>query len=492
MDMSLDFEEVKREMEENMKKMERVTSTLVPYTFSEDDSMGEEEEVEMAKAGESEVEIKQEWSEIKGDDEFKHPLDQEDQLPVAKPESDFEEIGLKIKAKIPLDVEKDVAGQEEGLAEADLVEDQDGKAPAEISVNQPDPSQQQGVLDHLDDAGTASDSSVATRNLDNSIATQAATFYHISHEEGDKRPPSVEQENSTSIGPVKETSPTPPLKANGLRIKVGGRRNSGPTLPPVTESDALVNFDPKPLPELIHSLSNDRCEVGLPMRKELSSGTEEDVPATQVHFVIQGSNEPTLDGISSLEEPMALSSTTASFQPPLPTSESAPPPPLPPLPPPSPPKNIRESCQVPGNSSQTAPSHSQQEATPSFPAPTSSNRPTPQTLKPTHSAQLPQGSKVSKRTTHTGERSKSFKDARPSEEKSPTKEKSPQNPVAPVLQSPQLPSRYRIPKTSKAGCSAGSGGNTEARSASAARVDAAGSLVKQGREGRRKPEKAQR
>ena len=67
-DVSLDFEEEKREMEKNMMEMDRIKSTLVPYTLSED-SMDEEEEVELSK---HDFEVKQEVNEIKGGEELEH------------------------------------------------------------------------------------------------------------------------------------------------------------------------------------------------------------------------------------------------------------------------------------------------------------------------------------------------------------------------------------------------------------------------------------
>ena len=99
----------------------------------------------------------------------------------------------------------------------------------------------------------------------------------------------IKEESTASEDPGKERTPSPPLKANGLRIKVGNRRNSEP--PPPTEADVLVNFDPKPLPHDLltgpgpASCGRSEFEMELSLGKQLSSGTEGN--AEQVLFVIK-------------------------------------------------------------------------------------------------------------------------------------------------------------------------------------------------------------
>merc|ERR1719341_1361280 len=323
-------------------------------------------------------------------------------------------------------------------------------------------------------------------------------------------------------GSEKERTPTPPLKANGLRIKVGARRNSGPILPPATDSDALVNFEPKIPAQVLPPNPEDGCELELPRSKEFWSGSEEHarVPATQVFFVTEGPEVPRTLGATLDDSIMALPST--SFQPPLPTDAPAPPacpPPPPPPPPPLPPceptvDSRSESLLAPARALMTEQSHSARDAqslaTSSLhSAPNLSHLPSSQCLQPTSADPLPQGAtsdKVSNKTSHAGEKPKLPTEAspsggRPAKGATPTKEKLPtapspspavRSPLDVMASSPQLPSRYKIPKTPKAPAEArsGSAGKNEARSASASRVD--GALVKQGREGRRKPERSQR
>merc|ERR1719341_806216 len=334
----------------------------------------------------------------------------------------------------------------------------------------------------------------------------------------------------SSAGSEKERTPTPPLKANGLRIKVGARRNSGPILPPATDSDALVNFEPKMPTQVLPPNPEDGCELELPRSKEFWSGSEEHarVPATQqVFFVTEGPEVPRTLGANLDESIMALPST--SFQPPLPTDAPAPPacpPPPPPPPPPLPPYEQSvdsRSESLPAPAPMTEQPHSardaQSGATSSFhSAHTLSHLPSSQCLQPTSADPLLQGAtsdnalpqgatsdRVSK-SSHAGERPKpptegSSSGGRPAKGATPTKEKLPsaptpspavRSPLDVMASSPQLPSRYKIPKTPKAPAEArsGSAGKNEARSASASRVD--GTLVKQGREGRRKPERSQR
>ena len=205
-----------------------------------------------------------------------------------------------------------------------------------------------------------------------------------------------------------------------------------------------------------------------------------------------------------------MASPSTSFQPPLPTyappPPACPPPPPPPLPPSKPPADSgMESLPAHAGSLMTVQPHSPQDAH-SLAMPSSHSTPSlshPPLLQSTSGDPLPQSATNDMDTKKTGERPKSLKEAslsggRQSTIGSPTKEKSPQpTTAAPAVRSPmnmtaplpQLPLRYKIPKNNKAPTEARAG-SSGARSASASRVD--GSLVKQGREGRRKPERSQR
>ena len=142
----------------------------------------------------------------------------------------------------------------------------------------------------------------------------------------------IKEESTASEDPGKERTPSPPLKANGLRIKVGNRRNSGPSPPPPpTEADVLVNFDPKPLPHDLLSdpapASCDRSELEMEssLGKQLSSSTEDH--AEQVLSVTQESSaSKPISNSPGHGEQMASPSQPISFQPPLPTSAPSPPP----------------------------------------------------------------------------------------------------------------------------------------------------------------------
>merc|ERR1719295_968350 len=92
-----------------MKEMDCIKSTLVPYTLSED-SMDEEEEVELSNHEEGEVEVKQEVDEVKGGKDKEHleqslvdettggqKLDKQLDCTVSRPESDPEEIEEKVQ-----------------------------------------------------------------------------------------------------------------------------------------------------------------------------------------------------------------------------------------------------------------------------------------------------------------------------------------------------------------------------------------------------------
>ena len=291
-DVSLDLEEEKREMEKNLMDMDNIKSTLVPYTLSED-SMDDEEEVELAKHEES-VEIKQEVDEIKGGEELEHmeqsdfskqevdemvagktveeePLEQLD-CPVSRTESDPE----KIEEKVQFDSAQEMAEcdsiEENELAELEQVKSEDGGdlckpiggqvedqelrvdngLEEEIALDLQPPESKANPEHHLgpepEQLSRCAMAPLETPVPDDAkITSKAKTELSTSSSEGldvlvpacDSAEGELEQGSRSaevasssparsSTGSEKERTPTPPLKANGLRIKVGARRNSGP------------------------------------------------------------------------------------------------------------------------------------------------------------------------------------------------------------------------------------------------------------------------
>ena len=346
---------------------------------------------------------------------------------------------------------------------------------------------------------------------------------------------SNETKEESTEDPGKERTPSPPLKANGLRIKVGNRRNSGPSPPPPpTEADVLVNFDPKPLHHDLLSdpapASCDRSELEMDssLGKQLSSSTED--RAEQVLSVTQESSaSKPISNSPGHGEPMTSPSQPISFQPPLPTSAPSPPPPPPPPPPLPPPKQAPElltgssptlsiprpavprSDQTPSSSYQ-AWKKARSQARPSSEASTLPRSSPLESTEPSSGSTLPQSRTVDRaKSIHheVGERSKastasSASLARSSTATSLTKERTSQPIATPTVRSPldiqsstpQLPTRYKIPKTKRTESNSSSSrgeevGGSRSRSVSASRVESS-SVVKQGREGRRKPEKTQR
>ena len=259
--------------------------------------------------------------------------------------------------------------------------------------------------------------------------------------------------------------------------------------------------------------------------KQLSSSTED--YAEQVHSVTQESSasKPICNSPGHGEQMASPSQPT--FQPPLPTSAPSPPPPPPPPPPlplprqalelltrSSPTLNIprpavSRSDQTPSGSYQ-AWKKARSQARPSSEASTLPRSSPLESTEPSSGSTLPQSRTVDRaKSNHheVGERSKastasSASLARSSTATSLTKERTSQPIATPTVRSPldiqsstpQLPIRYKIPKTKRTESNSSSSRGEEAggsRSVSASRVES-GSVVKQGREGRRKPEKNQR